>query len=516
MDRVGLQVHRHRLEGIAEEMGNVLQRTAFSPNIKERRDFSCALTDAKGRLLAQAAHIPVHLGAISTTVRAFLEEVDVNPRFGYLLNDPYRGGTHLPDLSYIEPWTLDGRVRGYVINRAHHTDIGGSEAGSMAVSRHIDREGFRTGPRSVVRGGRLLRQKVADLLEISRTPEERITDLEAQVAAARRGCRRLTEWSGELDSPPEEVYRGLREYSRRFTRRVLESWPNRTVRARDRMDDDGVTDSPVPLRVTLTLDDGAMTVDYRRVADQVDGNINCPRAVTTSATYYVLQCLLEEDIPVNEGIFEPVEILTRPGSLLEVEHPGGVAGGNVETSQRVVDLLLKAFAEVLPGAIPAASQGTMNNVTFGCRVDGEHRSYYETLGGGSGGHPNGPGLSARQVHMTNTQNTPIEEFERSFPLRVEELSVRSGSGGDGENPGGDGLCKTWRALAPVQVSLLTDRRRTVPYGLHGGEPGEPGVNRLLTGEGPRELSPKTTLNLQTGEALHLETPGGGGWSAPTL
>lgn len=514
MDSIDLQVSRHRLEGIAEEMGEVLQRTAFSPNIKERRDFSCAVTDSEGNLIAQAAHIPVHLGAIPATMEAFLASVDVQPDTGYLLNDPYQGGTHLPDLSYIVPWVHGGRIRGFVINRAHHTDIGGKTAGSMGAHTHIDEEGFRTGPVPISQDHGLVEDSIRDLLEASRTPRERITDLEAQVTAARRGIDRLNDWADGHGEPPEKLFEALREYSATFMEGLLEEVPDGEYSAEDRMDDDGAGTRDVRIAVDLTASGDRLAIDYTGTADQVDGSINCPRAVTVSATFYVLRCLLSEDIPVNQGILDPVTVRTRPGSLLDVEYPGAVAAGNVETSQRIVDVLLRAFDGAMPGELPAGSQGTMNNVSFGVETKtGDDGTYYETLGGGAGGGPEHEGLSCRQTHMTNTQNTPIEEFENNFPLLVSRLRRRWGSGGTGDHDGGDGLVKGWRALASVTVSLLTERRRHAPYGLRA-EPGKPGENLLVSGSSENPLPAKCTRELERGDELVLKTPGGGGWSPP--
>ncbi|MFB6345726.1 MAG: hydantoinase B/oxoprolinase family protein [bacterium] len=512
MDKIDLQVSRHRLEGIADEMGEVLQRTAFSPNIKERRDFSCAITDADGELIAQAAHIPVHLGAIPSTMRAFLDEVRVENDRGYLLNDPYQGGTHLPDLSYIVPWVRKDTIRGFVINRAHHTDIGGTTAGSMSVETHIDDEGFRTGPRSISHAHQLNTDAVTDLLQASRTPDQRITDLEAQLTAARRSVERLNEWLGTIDSTPRSVFERLKSYSSQFMRERLKELPDGEFSGQDYMDGDGISQLDIPICVTIGIDGSHMTIDYSDTADQVDGNINCPRAVTVSATFYVLRCLLGSDIPVNQGVLEPVTVETRSGSLLEVEYPGAVAAGNVETSQRVVDVLFQAFTEAVPEEIPAGSQGTMNNVSFGLGKDRDvgGMSYYETLGGGAGAGPENDGLSCRQTHMTNTQNTPIEEFESRWPLVVTILRRRNGSGGRGHHNGGDGLVKAWKALEPVLVSLLTERRRRGPYGLRA-EDGKAGNNLILTEASEDELDGKTAVELNEGDTLRIETPGGGGW-----
>jgi N-methylhydantoinase B len=511
-DEITLEVHRHRLEGIAEEMGTVLQRAAFSPNIKERRDFSCALTDAKGRLVTQAAHIPVHLGAIPIIMETVRETNTPEKGEGILLNDPYAGGTHLPDLTFLMPWYGDGTLLGYVINRAHHTDIGGQKAGSMAVGEHIDEEGFRTGPRTIVRNGELDRSSIEDLLEMTREPDRRITDLEAQVAAARRGLDRLTDWRESLDESPGEIFQGLINYTGEYTANLFKSMPEGQYHGKDLIDSDGRGTNDVKIEATVSVEEDRLTVDFRDSADQVKGNINCPRAVTHSATYYVFQCLLADHVPINQGVLDRVEVRTRSGSLLDAEYPAAVAGGNVETSQRIVDVLLSSLADVFPDQIPAHGQGTMNNLTLGWETEEGTRTYYETLGGGAGGGPDHPGLSARQVHMTNTLNTPIEEFERQLPVLVEYLRIREDSGGDGEQSGGDGLIKQWRALQKLDVSFLTERRIHSPKGLRGAGNGEAGKNIKRVDDTKETLPAKTSLTLSQGEALRFETPGGGGWN----
>ncbi len=512
MNDLELAIHRHRLEGIAGEMGQVLKRTAFSPNIREREDLSCAITDPEGNLVAQAAHIPVHLGAVPEIMDDLLSEVNPEPGRGYLTNDPYCGGTHLPDITYARPCYRDGELVGWVVNRAHHTDVGGDVAGSMALSTHIDQEGVRIRPRPVSEHGTLLPDSVRDLLEATRTPEMRRTDLEAQVAAAERGAQRLRAWSRSVEPNASVVFNDLRQYGRRFMSRLISEFGHGTTTAELEMDGDGCGREFLPLRVTVHVEDEHLELDFRDNSDQVTGNINCPRSVTVSACFYVLRCLVEDDVPVNQGILDPVTVRTRAGTVLEAEPPAPVAAGNVETSQQIVDLLFRAFGELLPGRIPAASQGTMNNVTFGWTAPGGEGTYYETLGGGAGGGPEHPGVSCRQVHMTNTRNTPIEDFERSAPLLVTRLQRRTGSGGDGERRGGDGLIKRWRSRSTVQTGLITERRRTRPYGLQGGEPGQAGENRLRRSDEDdfRVLPGKTTLTLEDGDELELRTPGGGG------
>lgn len=516
MDEFALEVHRHRLEGIAREMGIVLQRTAFSPNIKERRDFSCAVTDSEGRLVSQAAHIPVHLGAIPEIMNSFLEAVpDPKPGHGYLMNDPYQGGTHLPDITMILPWFEEDEVKGFLLNRAHHTDIGGARSGSMAPQEHIDAEGFRTGPRNILRNGSLDRSAVDDLLELSRTSEQRITDLEAQVASAHRGRERMHEWYRGIKTDPLEIFEGLIDYTETYTRQLIAELPNDHYRGEDFMDGDGLGATKIPIRVELTVSNQTITFDFSQSTDQVKGNINAPRAVTASATYYVLQCLLPSTVPVNEGVLRPVKIRTRSGSILDAEYPAPVAGGNVETSQRVVDILLEAFSGAMPDKIPADSQGTMNNCTIGWEDDDGINTYYETLGGGAGGGPEHAGLSGRQVHMTNTRNTPIEDFERTFPLIVERLRLRKDSGGEGKHSGGNGIVKQWGALREVEIGLLAERRAHSPSGRDGGTAGEPGVQWKIREDGTvEEVEGKSVFNLKPGESFRLETPGGGGWGAP--
>ncbi|MFB6356063.1 MAG: hydantoinase B/oxoprolinase family protein [bacterium] len=512
MNNVETQVHRHRLEGIASEMGSVLQQTAFSPNIKERRDFSCAIVDKGGNLVAQAAHIPVHLGAIPIIMNSFLDQVDPEPGKGYLMNDPYSGGTHLPDLSYVEPWIPGEKIEGFVINRAHHTDIGGEQAGSMAASSHIDQEGFRTDPRIISEDRELKRTQIEDLLEQSRTPKQRVTDLEAQISAACRGRERLTNWASKLAESSDQLFDRLFSYSRKFLKNLITEIDSFQSTAVDYLDGDGFGRERIPIRVRLDIDSNTIVADFTNSADQVEGNVNCPRSVTASATYYVIQTLLGSDVAVNQGVLSPVEIQTREGSILDAEYPAAVAGGNVETSQRIVDVLLKAFAGCFPKKVPAASQGTMNNVTLGWSDSEEKKTYYETLGGGAGGGPEHNGLSGRQVHMTNTLNTPIEEFERSFPILIEALKLRSNSGGQGLNRGGEGIVKRWRALRKISVGLLTERRTIPPYGLQNGEKGRTGKNVVLNNSGEQtEISSKENCELQPGEALEMHTPGGGGW-----
>lgn len=520
-DAIELTVFRHLFAAVAEEMGLRLMRSAFSPNIKERRDFSCAVFDAAGALLAQAAHIPVHLGSMAFAVRAVLEafpDAVFRPCVHYVHNDPFCGGTHLPDITVVAPCMAPGeeQARFFVASRAHHTDVGGLSPGSMPLSTSIDEEGL------------LIRPMVLDsdaatwIASHSRTPDERRGDLLAQVAAVDAGATRLAEMCSRYGAGVV-VQRGreLCDYTERTVRRVIGTIADGEYRFEDVLDDDGLGTHDIRLACRQVISGDSAVVDFRGCADQVRGPVNAVRAVTIAAVSYVLSCLIEGEAPPNSGLLRPVRVLTRPGSVVDALPPAAVAAGNVETSQRIVDVLLGALAQALPGRIPAASQGTMNNVAIGGNdVRNPARpqafAYYETLGGGAGGGPSRSGADALHTHMTNTLNTPVEALEHTYPLRVEEYSIRRNSGGGGAQPGGCGIVRRLAALAPVEATLLTERRVHPPYGLRGGAPGAPGRNTLITAQGERrELPGKCRLTLQPGEALEIATPGGGGWGSPT-
>lgn len=514
-DPIELTVWRHLLAALTEEMGVVLMRSAFSPNIKERRDYSCALFDADGEMVAHAAHIPVHLGSTPMSVAAVLEDLTLGPGDVALVNDPYRGGTHLPDLTMVAPvFTEDGaRCLGYVVNRAHHADVGGTTPGSMPLGRHIDEEGVRLPPLRIVEAGvvdeALLEER---LFSRVRTPDERRGDLAAQRAACFLGAQRLLEL---VERHGEATIRGamagLVAHAERMMTRFIESLPDGRVRHVDFLDDDGLGHGPLEVVVELTVEGSTLCLDFRESADAAEGPVNAVRAIAVSASLYVLRCLAPADLPASTGALRPVEILTRRGSLIDADYPAPVAAGNVETSQRLVDVLFGAFESLLPGRIPAASQGTMNNVTLG-GTDPSPWTYYETLGGGTGGSPDAPGASAIHSHMTNTLNTPVEALEHEAPLRVETYGVRRGSGGAGQHPGGDGLVRRWRALAPMTATLLGERRGRGAPGASGGEDGAPGQDRIVRAGGRTEALPgKVTVELESGDVLEVETPGGGGW-----
>ena len=523
-DPVLLRVYQNLLDAVAEEMGSALERTGFSPNIKERRDYSCALFDHDGEMIAQAAHIPVHLGSTPLSVRAAIDAHDFEPGDVILLNDPYCGGTHLPDLTVVSAVfqdSGDGPLF-YVANRAHHADVGGAVRGSMALFTEIYQEGLRIPPVLIQRRGSVVHEVETLLLANMRQPDERRGDLRAQLNANRvgeRGLRRLMS-----QRPPAELraYCGhLQDAAERHILRLLESIPDGEYTAVEHLESDGTGVEDIPIAVALRVDGNRCVVDFEGTAPQVPGSLNANRAVTLSAVFYVLRSLAGEEIPANAGCLRPVELRIPPGSVLDPQLPAAVAGGNVETSQRVVDLLYAALATALPAQVPAQSQGTMNNVTIGCaQVAADdsplHQnlagfSYYETLAGGHGAAATGAGASAQHSHMTNTRNTPIEMLEHAYPLRVHEYSILRGTGGAGMHRGGDGIVRDVEMLTQVEVALLTERRTRAPAGAAGGEAGRSGRNVCISEGVEHELPAKWHGTLQGGERLRIETPGGGGY-----
>ena len=519
-EAVTLELFRHRFEQVCEEMGATLQRAAFSPNIKERRDFSCALLDASGETVALAAHIPVHLGSMPLAVRAAMGSVSMDPGDGVLLNDPFLGGTHLPDLTLVSPvYIHDERSpRFYVANRAHHADIGGKVPGSMPVCTSIEDEGYRITPVLAFVAGRPEPQVIDPLLEAVRTPEERMGDLEAQQAANRIGAARAVELCERFGA--DEIarwVRSLRRYSSRLVRSALREIPDGNYRFEDALDDDGVSDRPVRICCSIEVRGERIRVDFGGSSRSVPGPVNAPFGVTRSAVFYVMRCLTPRGTPANEGCLDPVEILAPEGSVVDARYPSAVGAGNVETSQRIVDVLLGALAQAVPDRFPAASQGTMNNIAIG-GLDPKDRlpfAYYETVGGGTGAGPGFGGASAVHSHMTNTRNTPIEALEHAYPLLARRYSVRSGSGGAGRYDGGDGIVRELEVLTDATVTLISDRRVLKPYGLAGGSPGSPGRQSLVRADGTTvELPAKGTFEVRKGDRLVVETPGGGGWGEP--
>jgi N-methylhydantoinase B len=496
VDPVTLSVLSAALSGIAEEMGTVLVRSALSANIKERRDCSAALFDARGRMVAQAEHIPVHLGAMPESVAAVIAR-HAQPGEVYVLNDPFAGGSHLPDITIVSPLAHDGRIVGYGCTRAHHSDVGGMVPGSMpAGSTSIWQEGLIVPP--VRLDGEILRLLLANV----RTPEIRRGDLAAQVAANRLAEERLAELVDRRGlATVLAAFDEVVAYAARRAREAIGRLPDGTYRAESEVEGDGVTDDDWPIRVAVTIAGQAIEIDFAGTSPAVAGNVNAPLAVTRAACTFAVKVALGADVPVNAGLYEAVTIRVPEGCLLDARAPSAVCAGNVETSQRIADTVLLALAQAAD--VPAQGQGTMNNVVIGT----PDWTYYETLGGGQGASSRGDGPSGVHVGMSNTLNTPIEALELDVPLRVERYELLDGSGGGGRHRGGDGLVRSIRALQPATLSLLTDRRRHRPQGLGGGKPGRPGRN-LLNGE---ELPPKTTRELGGGDVVTVETPGGGGW-----
>jgi N-methylhydantoinase B len=518
-DPATLSIVYDLLSSIAEEMGVTLGRTAHSPNIKERRDYSCAVFDREGRMVAQAAHMPVHLGAMPFAVRAAEHLAPFRPGDMVILNDPYLGGTHLPDISLVSPVFHVGELIGFVTNRAHHADVGGMSPGSMPVARELYQEGVIIPPLRLYEGGVRNDALFELLLRNMRVPEQRRGDFDAQIAAQRTGERRLLELAERHGHAAlHGQMTALMDYAERLTRAALRELPEGEYAAEDALDDDGEGDGPLRLRVRLTVRDGTLHCDFTGTDPARPSSVNAVASVTRSAVYYVVRCLLEEHAPANDGCFRPVTFTLPEGCLLNARPPLAVSAGNVETSQRVTDLMLAALAGAKPGLIPAASSGTMNNLTIGGYDPrhGRHYTYYETIAGGAGGGPLRAGLSGVHTHMTNTLNTPVEALELAYPFRIEEYGLRTGSGGAGAHPGGDGVIRRYRFLAPATVTLMTDRRITRPWGLAGGEPAAPGENTLIRADGARETLPgKTALQVQAGEAVEIRTPGGGGWGRLT-
>ena len=527
VDPARLAIFDSLVSSIAEEMGAALRHTALSPNIKERADFSCAVFDHQGQLLAQAAHIPVHLGAMPESVRAVERLAPWRPGDLAILNDPFLGGTHLPDVTMVSPVfghdaSEDDPPIGYVASRAHQADIGGMAPGSMPVARELIQEGLVIPPIRLYRGGVLVEEAMNLILRNVRTPDERRGDFNAQIAAQRLGERRIADLHADFGSDAyRETTAALLDYGERLTRAALAELPHGTWRFSDSLDDDGHSDAPVPITLELTLDEDRAHFDFSGTAPQRAASINAVAPVTRSACYYVVRCLLAPDTPMNSGLFRPISFTLPERSVVAAQSPVAVAAGNVETSQRIVDTVWGAFTQLLPERMPAASSGTMNNLTAGGTDprNGQPWAYYETSGGGLGAGPDGPGLDAAHSHMTNTLNTPAEALELAYPLRVVENSIRPRSGGAGQHRGGHGLIRRTQFLGPAQLTLITERRTQQPWGARGGAPGAAGRNSIestsASGKAARRRLPgKITINVKAGDIIRLETPGGGGWGAP--
>jgi N-methylhydantoinase B len=514
-----LEVFKHRFASIAEEMGMALQRTAFSPNIKERRDFSCALFDTDGEMVAQAAHIPVHLGSMPLSVKAAIEHQALREGDMVMLNDPFSGGTHLPDITLVAPVFVAGEGPVfYVANRAHHADVGGMSAGSMPLSTSIFQEGIIIPPLKIVERGTVNSQLMSLLLRNVRTPREREGDFAAQIMANRTGIARIGELVNKYNPETVSTYaENLLDYSERMARQAIGALPDGTFDFEDALEDDGQGNETIAIRATVRIAEGTLTVDLTGSDDQTPGCVNAVYAITLSCAMYVLRTLLPEEIPTNAGCFRPLSVITRPGSVVDARFPAAVAGGNVETSQRIVDTILGALARAVPEAVPAASQGTMNNLTIGGihPATGDPFAYYETIAGGAGATSRADGDSAVQTHMTNTLNTPVEALEYSYPLTVTRYAVRRNSGGEGARRGGNGIVRELRLEADAEVTLLSERRLSAPYGLSGGKQGETGRNTIVRNGCTEQMPGKFHRRLNPGDIVRIETPGGGGHGEKT-
>jgi N-methylhydantoinase B len=543
-DPTTLEIYRALYTSVAEEMGIALRRTAFSPNIKERRDYSCAVFDSHGRVIAQGDHMPVHLGSMPMAVASALKAIELQPGDVVALNDPFAGGTHLPDVTLVmgvfgetqnandmvpgaqyrvpekrkklsrHPTPDTGHPLFFVANRAHHADIGGATPGSMGLATDIYGEGLCIPPVRLVRAGETDSDVMRLVLANVRSHDERRGDFQAQIGSLKTGATRLLEIIERRGIREATDYAShLIEYSARLMRHAIDGIPDGNYEALDVLDDDGISDEEVPIKVRIEVKGSRARVDFTGSAPQVAGPINAVEAITVSAVSYVFRCLLGDDVPASAGLMEPIKVIAPKGTVVNALHPASVAGGNVETSQRIVDVLFRALAQALPDRIPAASQGTMNNLTIGGM---DHRtakefSYYETVAGGMGARPDHEGLSAVHTHMTNSLNTPAEALEYAYPLRVREYRVRKGSGGPGKRRGGDGVIREIETLVPARMSLLSDRRKRRPYGLHGGEDGKKGNAAIIRKGRSRKIGAKGSWELEAGDRVRIETPGGGGF-----
>jgi N-methylhydantoinase B/oxoprolinase/acetone carboxylase alpha subunit len=517
---IEFEVFKNLFLSIAQEMGVTLCRTGFSPNIKERLDYSCAVYDADGDTIAQGDHLPVHLGAMPLSVRAAIDTVPMEPGDMVALNDPFQGGTHLPDITLVAPVFLNrnrhsvARPTFYVANRAHHSDVGGMSPGSMPVAREIYQEGLIIPPVQLVRRGQMVKDVLALVLANVRTPEEREGDLTAQIAANRVAEMRLQQLVAKHGEKQTMAYgAALQDYTERVMRTTIRTIPDGEYAFEDALDDDGFSEGPVKIRARIRVKGDRAEIDFAGSASQVQGSVNANYAVTLSACLYCFRCLIEEDVLYNAGVARPLRILAPLGSIVNATRPCAVAGGNVETSQRITDVVLGALSPALPKRVPAASQGTMNNVTLGGldpRTSARF-AYYETLGGGMGGRRGLAGLSGVHTHMSNTRNTPVEAIEHYLPVRIRRYSLRAGSGGAGAYRGGEGLVREYEILGETSVTILSDRRHRRPYGLRGGKPGRVGRNTLVRDGREQRLPGKVQLELRRGDRLRIETPGGGGY-----
>ena len=512
---VQLEIFKSLFHAIAEEMGATLKRTAFSPNIKERRDYSCAVFNERGEMLAQGDHMPVHLGSMPLSVKAAIENQDIGPGDLIILNDPYAGGTHLPDITVVSGVFSKRRLLFYVANRAHHSDVGGMSPGSMPLAEEIYQEGLRIPPIKLLTAGKINRD-VWDLILLNvRTPTEREGDLAAMMGANVTGERRLLEVVDKYGW--KEVCRYTTEilnYSERMTRQAIASIPDGTYGAEDFLDNDGISDNPIAIRVKIRIKGDRAVIDFSGSDPQTAGSVNAVYAITASVVFYTFRTLVPMSIPSNAGGMRPLEIIAPEGTIANALPPAAVCGGNVETAQRIVDVLYRCLSTALPDRIPAASQGTMNNFIFGGTDPRTNQpvAYYETVCGGMGARPTMDGISGVHTHMTNSMNTPVEALEHAYPVRIIRYSLRPDSGGGGKWRGGNGVIREVRFLMKAQLTVLSERRKLPPFGLYGGEPGSRGINSIVRRNGSVEQLPsKFTIWVESGDVVSIQTPGGGGW-----
>ena len=519
---IDFEVFKNLYLAIAEEMGVTLCRTGFSPNIKERLDYSCAVYDDRGETIAQGDHMPVHLGAMPLSVRAAIDAIDMRPGDIVVLNDPFQGGTHLPDITLVSAVFVNPKDKAptfYVANRAHHSDVGGMSPGSMPVAREVYQEGLIIPPVLLAKRGEICKDIWSMILANVRTPDEREGDLSAQIAANRVAERRLLEVVKKYGrSRAVGFAHALQDYTERVVKAAIAKIPDGVYEFADALDNDGFRDVPVNIKAKLTIKGAHATVDFTGSDPQVEGSVNANFAITLSACLYAFRCLVEEDVLYNAGVSRPLTVIAPAGSIVNAQRPAAVAGGNVETSQRITDVVLGALGRALPDRLPAASQGTMNNITLGglgLRVDANGRrapfAYYETMAGGMGGRKGLDGLSGVHTHMSNTRNTPVEAIEHYLPVRITQYSLRKNSGGAGAARGGDGIVREYEMLTDTSVTLLSDRRERPPYGAEGGEPGARGRNTLIRDGHETKLPGKVQVTLKAGDRLRIETPGGGGY-----
>ncbi|VAW51183.1 N-methylhydantoinase B [hydrothermal vent metagenome] len=510
MDAISLSIFANRIDAICSEMGATLQKSAFSPNIRDRLDYSCAIFDTDGELSAQAAHIPVHLGSMAFAMRDLVALFQWADGDMVVLNDPYKGGTHLPDVTIIAPLFINNELMSFVVNRAHHADIGSETPGSMPLSSSLHEEGLIIEPTLIVRNDAIIDAVFDDLMTNMRNPHESAGDFIAQIAANRRGLSRLSALITRMGAI--EYQSGLLElnrYAASLAQKSLSGIADGTYTFEDVMDDDGMGSSNIVIKVAITFFKGAISVDFSGTAAQVKGNINCPLSVTAAAVYYVFRCLMPPQTPACAGSFQNISITAPQSSVINAGFPAAVAAGNVETSTRMVDVVLGALSHAIPDKIPAASHGSMNNLAMGYAGDFQYPAwdYYETIGGGMGAGETSDGLDAVQTHMTNTLNTPIESLEMKYPLRINRYQIRKNSAGRGMFSGGEGLIREYEFLAPAQVTILSERRSQQPWGLAGGEAAKPGMNALNN----NKLEAKQSFTVKSGDVVCVTSAGGGGY-----